>query len=295
MQSVADSVAVLIQFIAISEPPATVARTPQTRRRRGGRARLVRACWNASVFFLFWCLATWAQDRWTADLFIVGEGADTNFPMVDQPGGPADRDGVAFERQDSGVDSGSQEVGFDFENQDFGADLGGQDGDTSVRDGDQRTTHNGALSLKSPTGGDTQSEADLSGESSSGHEAPKQGEPPEQGDPPGQAVIPQAPVANSDFGYRGHSQVQAAPCVTRRCPYYKQPTEVVEEENVMRKKPAVVSRKRQASEWYYGDEETTTSKVLRGVGYGWMAFMVYAIMRHGMSNERREPYYYEEQ
>ncbi|KEP66813.1 UNVERIFIED_CONTAM: hypothetical protein HHA_270700 [Hammondia hammondi] len=289
MQSVADSFAVLIQFTAISEPPAAVARTPHTRRRRGGQARLVCACWNASLFFLLWCLATWEQDRWTSDLFVTGEGADTNFLMVDQPGGPADPDGVAFERQDSGVDSGSQEVGFDFENQDFGADLGGQEADTSMRVGDQRTTDNGALSLKSPTGADTQNKADLSGASSSEHE------PPKQGDPPRQAVVPQAPVANSGFGYRGHSQVQAAPCMKRSCPYYRHPAEVVEEESAMRKKPAVVARKRQASEWYYGDEETTTSKVLRGVGYGWMAFMLYAIIRHGMSNERREPYYYEDQ
>lgn len=37
--------------------------------------------------------------------------------------------------------------------------------------------------------------------------------------------------------------------------------------------------------WIYDEQETTASKVLKGIGYGWVAFMVYAILRHKWTGE----------
>ncbi|CBZ53826.1 conserved hypothetical protein [Neospora caninum Liverpool] len=109
---------------------------------------------------------------------------------------------------------------------------------------------------------------------------------------PKQGVSPQASVVGAGVGYhRRQPEEQAAPCPRGNCPYHRDHADVVEEESGMQKKSGVIARRRLASDWYYLDDETTTSKVLRGIGYGWMAFMLYAIIRHGMSNESRDAYY----
>ncbi|PFH35718.1 hypothetical protein BESB_053690 [Besnoitia besnoiti] len=98
--------------------------------------------------------------------------------------------------------------------------------------------------------------------------------------------------AYSDFEYDyDYGALQPEGCPGGGCLQYRDSAEVVEEESFKRRKPVVVTRRRQGSEWYYPEDETTSSKILRGIGYGWIAFMVYAVIRHGITERGSDLYY----
>lgn len=96
----------------------------------------------------------------------------------------------------------------------------------------------------------------------------------------------------SGAGENGDRESQGPLCTGGNCEQDDNQEVIEDEASPVRWRPPL-TKNRLHSEAYYPEEESLTGKILRGVSYGWLAFMMYAILRNGYS-QRPYDYYFDD-